>query len=340
MPSLQCRIASRTRPKNDMNASFLTSALFTNSTSNPPLIVTKTAKEIQSLILPQGEVNISAAVNMGIKTSVNASLLISAILRNEQPGTNTVNRKEKPTLLMCIPSAQRNGSSYLSMVLKSIDSDIRMTTLQPAAMDVEVLVVDVSVEPREPRVDIADSRRAFPRFHFAALANKTYENCTEQQLRTDEGGQGRPPCSVRQQTRDVTAAMLQCAARVAADGWVAMVEDDTEMCPGSVEAMTQALPRVAADRQFRFFAFSTYFSGTAFAAAAAADFARYAAGRLGSRPIDHLVWEDWGTGPYVQGAGNLFAHRGRVSVFEYRNTAQFREMWDGMRFSGRQSDCS
>ena len=276
--------------------------------------------------------------NMEIKIILNSSLMVSPILLNEESSGNIIPRKDKPTLLICIPSAARSGSSYLSMVLESIDADIRRSTLQ-LAMDVEVLVVDVSVAPREPRVDIAEARRAFPRFRFAALANKTYENCTEQQMRTDEGGQGRPPCSVRQQTRDVTAAMLQCAARVAADGWVALVEDDTEMCPGAVQTMAQALPRVAHAGHFRFVAFSNYFSGTAFAAAAAAAFARHAAGRLGDRPIDHLVWQDWGAGSFVQGTANLFAHRGRVSVFEYRNTAQFRELWDGMRFSGRQSDC-
>ena len=234
-------------------------------------------------------------------------------------------------LLLCIPSAIRPGVSYLSRVLASIDRDIRNSG---ASSRVRVLVVDVS---RLSRTDIIDARNEFPDFGFELLGNKTYEDCTEEQLLTEEGDDARPPCSVRQQTRDITAAMLQCADRMGESGWVMLVEDDTEMCEGAVRVMLQTLPRVA--RSSSFVALSSYFSGTAFTSTAAEAFARYASGRLGERPIDHLLWQDWGSVFSVRDVGNLFAHRGLVSAFEYRNSPRFHELWDGMRFSGRQSDC-
>ena len=225
------------------------------------------------------------------------------------------------------------------MVLGSIDTDIRLNKDRNFSMNIEVLVVDVSSGPIISRKDLTDALRAFPKFSFEKLANKTYENCTAEQMRTDSGGPGQPPCSVRQQTRDVASALRQCAGRVAPDGWVALVEDDTEMCAGALQVMTGTLLAVGRRGGWRFVAFSNYFSGTAFAQPAAAAFAEYASGRLGERPIDHLVWDAWGPGAYIESQGNLFAHRGRVSVFEYRNTADFREQYDTMRFSGRQSDC-
>ena len=225
------------------------------------------------------------------------------------------------------------------MVLGSIDTDIRLNKDRNLSMNIEVLVVDVSPGPIISRNDLTDALRAFPKFSFEKLANKTYENCTAEQMRTDSGGPGQPPCSVRQQTRDVASALRQCAGRVAPDGWVALVEDDTEMCAGALQVMTGTLLAVGRRGGWRFVAFSNYFSGTAFAQPAAAAFAEYASGRLGERPIDHLVWDAWGPGAYIESQGNLFAHRGRVSVFEYRNTADFREQYDTMRFSSRQSDC-
>ena len=245
---------------------------------------------------------------------------------------------DRPILLFCIPSAARVNDSYLSLVLGSIEAEMqRSQGIAPAPMRIEVLVIDVT--PNTARTDIRDARARFAQVAFEPLANKTREECTAAQLLSDSGGPGQPPCSVRQQTRDVTAALAQCAARVPADGWVALVEDDTEMCEGALSTMPAALPGLAREQRWRFVAFSNYFSGTTFAQPAAVAFAVHAAGRRGEKPIDHLVWDPWAPGEYLETGGNLFAHRGRVSVFAYRNAAEFRELYDGMRFSARQSDC-
>ena len=254
-------------------------------------------------------------------------------------GAVPVLQSDRPILLFCIPSAARANDSYLSLVLGSIEAEIqRSGGVAPSPMRIEVLVIDVT--PAAARTDIRDARARFPAFAMEPLANKTREDCTPAQLLSDSGGPGQPPCSVRQQTRDVTAALAQCAARVPPDGWVALVEDDTEMCAGALRTMPGALPGLARARRWRFVAWSNYLSGTAFAQPAALAFARHAAGRRGEKPIDHLVWDPWAPGEYLETGGNLFAHRGRVSVFAYRNEAAFRELYDGMRFSGRQSDCA
>jgi hypothetical protein len=246
----------------------------------------------------------------------------------------------RPILLFCIPSAARVNDSYLLLVLESIEADIQRSQSQsiaPSPMRIEVVVIDVT--PGTVRSDVGAARTRFPSFAFEPMANKTWEECTAEQLLSDTGQPGQPPCSVRQQTRDLTAALLQCAARVPADAWVALVEDDTEICAGALRTIPAALPALARERRFRFIAFSNYLSGTVFPQPAAAAFARHAAGRRGDKPIDHLLWDPWAPGDYLETGGNLFAHRGRVSVFQYRNTAAFRELYDGMRFSGRQSDC-
>ena len=90
---------------------------------------------------------------------------------------------------------------------------------------------------------------------------------------------------------------------------------DTEVCAGALFTIPAALPGLARERQLRFVAFSNYFSGTAFPQPVVATFARHAAGRVGEKPIDHLVWDPWAPGDYLETGGNLFAHRGRVSVF-------------------------
>jgi hypothetical protein len=273
-------------------------------------------------------------------TATSASL---KSLESDNPGTsshrNLIGRNGKPVLLFCIPSAARSNGSYISLVLESIDSDIRSSVNKSLTMDIEVLVVDVSVSTQTARGDITESRRKFPHFHFDKLINKTYEACTAEEMRSDTGAADRPPCSVRQQTRDVTAALRQCADRVEANGWVSLVEDDTEMCPGSLEIMASTLSALSRPNGRPFVPFANYFSGTSFTQAGAAFFGMYASGRLGERPIDHLIWEAWGPEPRRDSPGNLFAHRGRVSVFEYRNAEDFRKQYDEMRFSSRQSDC-
>ncbi len=332
----------------DKNLSFeLNSTIFAGSHSNlssldSPATVFGTADPPHIIADPHSDLAVSAATSIAVppqdvQTITPSPATIADVVA--AAGSNPLPPSDRPILLFCIPSASRANDSYLSLVLGSIEADIQRTQgTAPAPMRVEVLVIDVT--PTTPRADLPAARARFPAFAFAPLANKTREECTPGQLLFDEGQANQPPCSVRQQTRDVTAALAQCAARVPADAWVALVEDDTEMCAGALRTMPAGLAGLAREGRWRFVAFSNYFSGTAFAQPAAAAFARHAAGRRGEKPIDHLVWDPWGPGEYLETGGNLFAHRGRVSVFHYRNAPQFRELYDGMRFSGRQSDCT
>jgi hypothetical protein len=322
----------------DFNATLF-AANFSNLSSPGSAFGTANPPPALILAVPPSEIEILPAISPVLAphdTQATKDAPLAAVEAAGSAGEPVpVLKSDRPILLFCIPSATRANDSYLSLVLGSIEAEIqRSQGIAPAPMRVEVLVIDVT--PAAVRADIRGARARFPAFAFEPLANKTWEECTPEQLLTDSGAPGQPPCSVRQQTRDVTAALAQCAARVPADGWVAFVEDDTEMCAGALRPMAalRALGR------WRFVAFSNYFSGTAFAQPAAGAFARHAAGRRGEKPIDHLVWDPWAPGQYLETGGNLFAHRGRVSVFQYRNTAAFRELYDGMRFSGRQSDCA
>ncbi len=207
-------------------------------------------------------------------------------------------------------------------------------------MKIEVVVIDVSSDIH--REDIHAAKQRYSQFVFEPLLNRTYEICSDLEMRSDSNIPGRPPCSVMQQTRDVLATLEQCSAKAPAPGdWVSIIEDDTELCPGAAATITAILPALSArPGAWRYAGFSSYFSGASFPTAALPAFLAHAAAGRAATPIDHLVWQPWAPGRHFAFAGNLLAHRGRVSVFAYRNTPEFHALYDEMRFSPRQSLCA
>ena len=245
-------------------------------------------------------------------------------------------REARPVLVVCVLTAARPGDSYLKVALHSLRKAIRS---EPLKTQIQVSVIDVSVN-----IDRSDTRSAqddFPEFKFEKLSNKSWEPCSKAEMLLDSNEPGRPPCSVRQQTRDVLASLDQCSRIASDDGWVTIMEDDTELCPNALNTIATLL-RALSERPaaWRYAAFSSYFSGASFPKSALSAFLGHAWSAMDRRPIDHLVFESWAKGNHFEYAGNLLQHRGRVSVFEYRNTDDFRRLYDGMRFSPRQADCS
>jgi hypothetical protein len=242
-----------------------------------------------------------------------------------------------PVLVFCVLSAARPGDSYLETTLESLKRE-HQTPLLP--MKLEVVVIDVSSGTH--REDMRAAQQRFSDFAFEPLLNRTLEICSELEMRSDSIIPGRPPCSVMQQTRDVLAALEQCSSKAPGPAdWVSLIEDDTEICPGAAVTIASVLPALSArPGAWRYAGFSTYFSGASFPAAAIPAFLAHAAAGRAATPIDHLVWQPWAPGQHYAYAGNLLAHRGRVSVFAYRNTPEFRGQYDEMRFSPRQSHCA
>ena len=244
-------------------------------------------------------------------------------------------------IVVCVISAVRTEASYLITTLESLRAD--MPTVPPN-VSMHVNVIDASNSPQ--REDMRAARLQFPNFTFEPLLNKTHEPCTPLERRSDSNGTtGAPPCSVRQQTRDVLAALPQCARRAAGAGWVLLVEDDTEACPAALATAAVTLRAMAdymaagAPGAWRLAAFSSYFSGVALPAAALPAFLPHAWARLAHEPVDHLIWGPWAGGALFKFQGNLFRHVGRVSAFEYRNGEEFRRRHDRDRFSPRQAGC-
>ena len=241
---------------------------------------------------------------------------------------------------MCVLTVVRKDASYLLTSLESLKVDLPTT---PPNISVEVRVVDVSSDSH--RDDIREAKLRHPNFIFEKLSNKSHENCTELEMRSDSNRTDEPPCSVRQQTRDVLATLAQCSVGVADDGWVVLIEDDTETCPSAVESIVIGLQAMnaymlASPGAWRFACFSSYFSGAAFPTAALPAFLSFAWAELARAPVDYLAWAGWALGATFKHQGNLFRHVGRVSAFEYRNADGFRREYDRYRFSAKQTDCA
>ena len=206
---------------------------------------------------------------------------------------------------------------------------------------IAVRVIDVS--DGRVREDIQSAQRRFSNFTFERLSNKTRENCTGNDGPSDRDS-SLPPCSVRQQTRDVTAALQQCSHKADDKGWVAIVEDDTEICPSALRSMAPLLRAMSQEMvespgAWRLALFATYFSGASFPKSAIPAFLRHAREGLHSSPIDHLALGDWAKGATFHYQGNLYRHRGWYSTFAYRNERQFHFLHDHFRFSVNQVGC-
>mmetsp|Transcript_7540 Transcript_7540/g.22892 ORF Transcript_7540/g.22892 Transcript_7540/m.22892 type:complete len:401 (+) Transcript_7540:76-1278(+) len=250
----------------------------------------------------------------------------------------------RPWLVFCIISAPRGNESYIPVLLESLRKEIESTF---TTRRYETVVLDVSQDPL--REDMLQGRQRFPEVRFELLANKIRDkNCTQQAIRDEEGEEGRPPCSVRQQTYDVAAGLEQCLHHTRADGeeedgsgWVVAVEDDTELCPGGLRQIAALLMLLedSPPDSWKFAIFSSFFTGVAIQRGKVRRYTAMLRDKVMKQPVDHIIWDDWAPGANFEYQGNLFQHKGVVSAFQYRNKQKFRELYDEMRFSARQSGC-
>ena len=236
-------------------------------------------------------------------------------------------------IVFCVLTAKRPNDTYLSVALRSLDKDLKLTD---SAQSILTLVVDVSVHDAD-RTEIQQARAEFPAFVFQPVMNKTWEICTEEERNSESKTPGKPPCSVKQQTRDVAAALNQCSLHASMTGWVILLEDDTELCPMAVGSMLANLALLS--KAWRCMSFSNCFSGTAIANSKLASYTRYLMQRVTDSPVDYLIWDAWAEGICDRYSGNLLSHKGFTSSFQYRNSQEFRGAYDAIRFSSRQVEC-
>jgi hypothetical protein len=142
--------------------------------------------------------------------------------------------------------------------------------------------------------------------------------------------EGRPICKVRQSTLDVTESLLYCANRTS--GWVVLVEDDCEACPGSIQEIVAELSRLDAVA-VSLAKFSKFSRGVAFPVGKVEAYAKNAQAHVYEKPYDFFDVEDWdphGGGAHIY-AHNVFHHIGTVSTITYRNEEEYRKNYDTMR---------
>lgn len=142
--------------------------------------------------------------------------------------------------------------------------------------------------------------------------------------------EGLPICKVRQSTLDVTESLLYCANKTS--GWVVLVEDDCEACPGSIEDIVEKLGQLnsASTSLARFSKFSR---GVAFPVGKIEAYVKNAQAHVRERPYDYFDVKNWdptGGQVYIHNR-NLFHHIGIVSTIAYRNEKEYHQKFDAMR---------
>ena len=251
--------------------------------------------------------------------------------------------EDHAALVFCVVTSQRkDNTSYLPRTLLSIvdqwDDGSDKTTVHPHfGLAIKVLNVDGH--------DIAIPDQIQKRMvGVHGIRNRTIEHCLQDE-RDDEDTKipNLVPCKVRQQTWDVAAALEECAGTVAAasTAWIILVEDDTELCSGSLKTIQEALLPLCQTSSSEYhcpkaYKFAKSFSGTAFPKAGLRAYTAHARSKIRSFPVDlsvhHAEWNGISTDNQVTMHGsNLFHHIGEVSTFEYRNLPNFKQNYDEMR---------
>ena len=151
--------------------------------------------------------------------------------------------------------------------------------------------------------------------------------------------EGLPICKVRQSTLDITESLLYCANRTS--GWVVLVEDDCEACPGSIQEIVAELGRLDAV-SVSLARFSKFSRGVAFPVGKIESYVRHAQAHLYNKPYDYFdvkMWDPRGGDVRIY-AHNLFHHIGVVSTITYRNDEEYHKNYDSMRsdYCGEQLD--
>jgi len=142
--------------------------------------------------------------------------------------------------------------------------------------------------------------------------------------------EGLPICKVRQSTLDVTESLLYCANKTS--GWVVLVEDDCEACPGSIQEIVAKLGQLDAVA-VSLAKFSKFSRGVAFPVGKIEAYARNAQAHVREKPYDYFDVKEWdphGGDVHIH-ARNVFHHIGAVSTIAYRNEDAYHDNYDAMR---------
>lgn len=142
--------------------------------------------------------------------------------------------------------------------------------------------------------------------------------------------EGLPSCRVRQRTLDATGALNECARSTS--GWVVLVEDDYEPCPGALDEVLAALSRLATQTT-SMAKFSRNFGATAFPVTRIPAYVSATLERLYTHPHDIVLADEWSPPPVsvYQHPVNLFHHIGFVSTEHHKNAPEWRDKYDSLR---------
>lgn len=142
--------------------------------------------------------------------------------------------------------------------------------------------------------------------------------------------EGIPSCQVRQRTLDVLGALSVCLGITS--GWVILVEDDCEPCPGALSEALGALAGLS-PAGTSMAKLSSNMCATAFPAVRVPAYSRDTLARLYTHPHDIIMAENW-AGPETQvyrHSRNLWHHIGNVSTEPHTNTPEWQALYAGMR---------
>lgn len=142
--------------------------------------------------------------------------------------------------------------------------------------------------------------------------------------------EGLPSCQVRQRTLDITAALSRC--QEVTSGWVILVEDDCEACPGALDESLTALagldPATTSMAKL-----SRNMCATAFPVLRVDAYVQATLRRIHTHPHDIILAEEWAPPParVYRHTRNLFHHIGDISTEETKNDPKWQEMYREMR---------
>lgn len=209
----------------------------------------------------------------------------------------------------CMVTARRPGPvSYLSRVVRLYETQ-GITQLDGAGL----AIIDVDGWTRENSTVTA-----------FRLPNRAHAICDRPDV------EGLPSCQVRQRTLDVLAALDIC--QKITSGWVILVEDDCEPCPGALSESLEALDKLnpAGTSMAKF---SLNMCATAFPVPRVPDYSTATLNRLYTHPHDIIKAEDWaGTSSRVyRHHRNLWHHVGAVSTEPHKNNPEWQAQYAGAR---------
>lgn len=147
---------------------------------------------------------------------------------------------------------------------------------------------------------------------------------------TGPDSEGIPSCRVRQRTLDITAALSRFSSITS--GWVVLVEDDCEACPGALDESIAALAGLDPART-SMAKLSRNMCATAFPVSRVPEYIRASLARIHTHPHDVIFADEWAPPPaqVYRHTRNLFHHIGDISTEPHKNDPAWQDMYRDMR---------